>query len=125
MNKNKIIYWISTIIFSFAMLGSGFAYFSNPEVIEGFKHLGFPDYFRKELGIAKILGVIVILIPMVPRRFKEWAYAGFFITFISAFIAHYSVGDDIGKSIAPLIVLAISLVSYFFFDKLHKEKTSV
>ena len=38
-------------------------------------------------------GVAALLVPMVPARLKEWAYAGFAITLVSALIAHLAVGD--------------------------------
>ncbi|MGZ8781271.1 MAG: DoxX family protein [Thermoanaerobaculia bacterium] len=43
-----------------------------PRVAEAFAHLGFPDYFRVELSWAKLLGVVLLLVP-VPARLKEWA----------------------------------------------------
>ena len=63
-----------------------------PQVAEAFSHLGYPAYFRVELSWAKLLGVVVLLAP-VPSRLKEWAYAGFAITLVSALIAHLAVGD--------------------------------
>ena len=63
-----------------------------PQVAEAFAHLGFPDYFRVELSLAKLLGVALLLAP-VPARLKEWAYAGFAIDLASALIAHAAVGD--------------------------------
>ena len=61
-------------------------------VAEAFTHLGFPAYFRVELSLAKLLGVLVLLAP-VPARLKEWAYAGFAIDLFSAVVAHFAVGD--------------------------------
>jgi hypothetical protein len=56
-------------------------------------HMGFPGYFRVELSWAKLVGVLVLLLPMAPARLKEWAYAGFAITLVSALIAHVAMGD--------------------------------
>ena len=50
---------------------------------EAFTHLGFPAYFRVELSLAKLLGVVLLLAP-VPPRLKECAYAGFAIDLASA-----------------------------------------
>jgi len=58
------------------MTYSAYAYLTQPAMAEGFRHLGFPDYFRVELGIAKLLGAIVLLAPLA-TRLMEWAYAGF------------------------------------------------
>lgn len=117
MNLFRIIYWVSTAILSFLMLFSAVSYFVNPEIAVGFKHLGFPDYFRVELGIAKLIGSIVILIPLFPHQCKEWAYAGFGITFISAAIAHSQSGDPLSMVIAPIVIFGILTVSYVFYRK--------
>src|SRR6187402_1236783 len=110
MKAQKITYWISTLLFSAMMLFSGYAYFTSPDVKAGFEHLGFPSYFRVELGIAKVIGAILIALPFVKGRFKEWVYAGFGITFISAIIAHLSVGDPAANWISPLVTLIILTV---------------
>ena len=120
MKKDKIIYWSSTGIISAMMLFSAYGYFSNPEMKNAFIHLGFPDYFRMELGLAKIIGVIALLVPMIPQKIKEFAYAGFMITFISAFIAHLSSGDAISIAIMPLVMLGILVVSYIYSLKVNK-----
>ena len=114
--KNKIIFWVSTGLISLMMLFSAYAYFTSPEMEANFKHVGFPDYFRIELAVAKIIGVIVLLIP-APKMIKEWAYAGFGITFISAFIAHSAVGDPISGRVMPLVALALLAVSRIYLDK--------
>lgn len=116
--KNKIIYWIATGLISLMMLFSAYAYFTDPNVSAGFIAMGFKDFFRIELGIAKILGVLVLLIPTAPKLVKEWAYAGFGITFISAFIAHSANGDPFNALVMPLIALALLAVSRVFLDKI-------
>ena len=118
MKANKIIYWITTGIVGAMMLFSAYSYFTNPQVADGFKHLGFPDYFRVELAIAKITGALILLIPFVPIRIKEWAYAGFGITFISAAIAHINSNDATAMVITPLVMLVILIVSNIY---LHKQ----
>jgi hypothetical protein len=117
MKSNKIIYWVSTAILGLMMLFSAYSYFTNPEMAQAFQHFGFPNYFRIELGTAKILGALVLLIPQIPARIKEWSYAGFAITFISAAIAHYSSGDPFSVIIMPITFLIILVVSYIYFHK--------
>jgi hypothetical protein len=85
-------YWIVTAIFCLQIGFTAYAQLRLPQVAEAFSRLGFPDYFRVELALAKLLGVVLLLAP-VPARLKEWAYAGFAITLGSALIAHFSVGD--------------------------------
>ena len=85
-------FWIATAVFCLQIGFTAYAQLSLPQVAEAFTHLGFPAYFRVELSWAKFLGVVLLLAP-VPARLKEWAYAGFAITLVSALIAHFSVGD--------------------------------
>ena len=119
MKTNKIIYWIATAISALMGLSAGVMYFTNPEVEIGFKHLGFPDYFRVQLGIFKVLGAILLLVPKLPIKVRLVGYIGFGITFISAFIAHTAV-DGIHTAIAPLVSLLLLGVSYIYLEKISQ-----
>lgn len=125
MKKNKIIFWVTTILFSGLMILSAVNYLTNKEMAEAFKHLGFPAYFRIELAIAKVVGALVLVLPFFGSNMKEWAYAGFGITLISASVAHASVGDGVGQVTAPLIVFLILLTSYIYKNKMHNHTKTV
>jgi len=116
MKRTNIIYWAATALLALQTAMAGIMYFTNPEVAIGFGHLGFPDYFRQELGIAKLIAALVVILPMVPLRMKEWAYVGLAITFLSAFIAHTAV-DGASTGIAPLVSLVLLVVSYIYLHK--------
>lgn len=121
MKATRIIYWILTSIVALMMLFSTYAYLSDPKIAQAFIHLGFPAYFRIELAIAKAIGALVLLLP-VAARLKEWAYAGFAITFISAFIAHSASGDPGSVRIMPVIFLLLLIGSYFTWHKLSAPR---
>lgn len=120
MKKYNIIFWIVTgVIVAFDSLIPAFT--SNTQLaIDGIRHLGYPDYFRHELTVFKILGGIALIFPMVPRRVKEWAYAGFGINFISAFIAHCAVDGFSGMAIFPLFMFLLLVISYVCRKKLQE-----
>lgn len=118
MKKTQIAYYVATGLLSLAMAFSAFAYLTNPAIKVGFQHLGFPDYFRIELGVAKGLAAITLWLPF--RLAKEVAYIGLSISFISAFIAHVAVGDPASVLVNPLIVLIILVVSYITNQKLRE-----
>ncbi|HTD99460.1 MAG TPA: DoxX family protein [Mucilaginibacter sp.] len=117
MKANKITYWVTTAIVAIMMTYSCYAYLTQPAIKQAFQHLGFPDYFRVELAIAKLIAAVILLTP-VAARIKEWAYAGLSITFISAFIAHTASGDPANYRAMPLIFLALLVVSYITYHKL-------
>ena len=87
-------FWTVTILFCLQIGFTAYAQLSLSQVAEAFTRLGFPGYFRVELALAKLLGVILLLAP-VPARLKEWAYAGLAFTLVSAVIAHLAVGDGV------------------------------
>ena len=124
MTTNKIIYWITTGLIGAMMLFSALSYLTNEEIKGAFVHLGFPNFFRVELAILKFIGAVVLLLPMIPGKFKEMAYWGFGLTFISAFIAHTTVGDTTQHAIMPLIFLVILVVSYIYLKKISKQDIS-
>ena len=86
---------------------------------EGVRHLGYPEYFGTAFVVFKVLGALALIIPAVPKRVKEWAYAGFTFDFLFACISHWVVDGFGFQAIFPLIVLAILLVSYRYYHKIH------
>ena len=107
----KIGYWVSTSIMVAMMLFDSALYLSGAAVaVEGFTHIGYPEHLRIILGIAKLAGAIVLIIPGL-RLVKEWAYAGFAYAWIVATIAHHLAGDGI-KAITPAVLLVFLVVSY-------------
>lgn len=113
----KITYWISTSLVALMMAYSSFAYLTKPEMSIAFHHLGFPDYFRIELAVGKLIGAVLLLIP-ISIRYKEWIYAAFSIVFVSAFIAHTASGDPVNYRAMPLIFLGILILSYITYHRL-------
>jgi hypothetical protein len=110
-------FWISTGLFALQMGFTAFAQLRLPQVAETFAHLGFPAYFRVELSWAKLLGLCALLLPMVPARVKEWAYAGFAITLVSALIAHLAVGDPPSAWSWSVGTGVLWGASYFFYRR--------
>ncbi len=120
MKKDKVIFWTTTG-FIFLFEGVMPALTGHTELArQGVAHLGFPDYFRIELNVFKVLGSLAILIPAVPARVKEWAYAGLSISMISAFIGHWVTDGFNGQTAFPLVILAILITSYLYYHKLRK-----
>jgi len=118
MKKNKIIYWTTTGVFSVMMLFNALQYLINPQLVADFIHLGFPDYLRIELAFAKTIGALVLIIPKIPVRMKEWAYAGFGINLISASFAHFMSGDSAIYIVFPFVFVVILVFSNRYLYKL-------
>lgn len=125
MKKDKIIFWIATILI-FLFEGVMPAFTSQTELAkEGIRHLGYPEYFGNALVVFKVLGSLILIIPQLPKRVKEWAYAGFAFDFIFASISHTAVDGFTFNSIFPLIVFAVLIVSYVYYHKIYSNKKSI
>ncbi len=111
MNKTKITYWTSTGIFSAIIIAIGIRLLFDPQMAQNFDHLEYPGYLRYILGVAKLAGVALMLVPF-SGRLNEWVYAGFTINLFSASIAHFTAGDPALKILVPLILLTLMGISY-------------
>ena len=122
MKTQKIIYWSTTGLIAL-FEGVMPAITSQTKLAkEGIKHLGYPEYFGDALVIFKVLGVLALIIPKVPTRIKEWAYAGFAFDFIFAAISHGAVDGINFQTFFPFIILAILMLSYVSYHKLKEAK---
>jgi hypothetical protein len=118
MKKKKILYWVITGLFAGYML-----FTALPNVVADKNSvmlikdmLGYPEYFIPFIGIAKVIGSIVILIPGL-NRIKEWAYAGLFFDLAGAtysIVYMFGLGVDIIFMILPIIFL---FLSYYLWHK--------
>ena len=125
ITRARGIYWTATAIVTAVMVFSAINFnLTNPlgPMKGAFVHLGFPDYFRIELTVAKALGVLVLVMPGIPAKAREFAYAGFAITLMSASIAHFSVGDPWLFVIDPLLFLGALIVSYVSFNRIRRHE---
>jgi hypothetical protein len=123
MSKQKIAYWVVTALVALSMtMSAGMYLTAQPQALEGFRHLGYPEYFRLILGVAKLLGAVALLAP-VPRTLKEWAYAGFAFNMIAAAASHAGVGDGAGQIVSPLIALGLVLTSHQLWRRVSAGST--
>jgi hypothetical protein len=125
MKTTKILYWVFNGLFAFVMFGSAIPdVMMSPDAVKGMHTvMGYPLYFVPYIGVAKMLGVIAILIPGFPR-IKEWAYAGLTFDLISATYSLYSIPNPEGPWYFMLIFLALAICAYIFYHKkLKLEQT--
>lgn len=108
-----IIYWVATLWLALGMVSTGAVQvLQMKEQIDPVLALGYPAYFLIILGVAKILGVIAVLLPKLPLV-KEWAYAGFFFMMTGAIISHVAMGNAAGMFPA-LLLLVLTVLSWYF-----------
>ncbi|WJH36548.1 DoxX family protein [Paenibacillus sp. CC-CFT747] len=67
MRKISTGYWIFTVLL-IGLMGVGAIpdLLSVPDAVKLFEHLGYPAYLLPFLGLAKLLGIVAILVPGFP-----------------------------------------------------------
>lgn len=115
--RNKIIYWVATIWLALGMVSTAAVQLLKMKEGQGgansIIHLGYPIYLLTILGVWKILGVVTVLIPKLPLL-KEWAYAGFFFIMSGAILSHIALGGYIKEIFPSLLLLILTMVSWYF-----------
>ena len=115
--RDKIIYWVATLWLALGMLANGIGQLlkiqSGAGSVDVINHLGYPLYLLGILGSCKLLGTLIILAPGI-KLLKEWAYAGFVFMMLGAIISHVMVGDGIDDIWPALLLLMLTLISWYF-----------
>ena len=112
--RNKIIYWVATCWLALGMVSTGMVQLLKVETeVENITKLGYPAYLLTILGIWKILGTAVVLMPKFPLL-KEWAYAGFFFAMSGATVSRILAGDPVNAIFPSLLLLVLTVVSWYF-----------
>ena len=121
--KNKIIlFWTIAILISAFFILSGYMEITkHPATYPKTIRMGYPPYFITTLGIAKLIGSAVFLVPMF-RRLREWVFAAFTIDVIFAFVSGYTFASY-GDCIKALVVFIILMIAYSLFIDIEKTKS--
>ena len=127
--KKYLPYYITTGLVSILSLGGAFQYFTmNERVVAAFSYemtgelnaLGFPAWLIYPMATLKLLGVIALWLPPIPKWLREWAYAGFFFNFLLAIGAHVFNPINPNDADAPAAIVALVLIClsrFFLFKK--------
>ena len=117
MKKTNVIYWIFTALLILLMGFSAISsFFMTQQGNELMKHLGYAPYVLTFLSVAKLLGIVALLVPGF-KLLKEWAYAGFTFDLCGAIFSFITVGDPV-SAWAPLFLgLVFITVSYIYWHK--------
>ncbi|WPO92744.1 DoxX family protein [Chryseobacterium sp. HR92] len=118
----KIIYWAGAIFISLWFGASGFFELTkNPVVWDITQQLGYPPHFIYILGVFKISGVLVLLLPNRLLRLKEWVFAGMFFDILFAFFSKIAV-LGFSSTIDAIVAFSVLTITYLMFRKLYSPE---
>jgi len=104
-----IAYWTLTALLLLFLASAVFLDLShNPQIASVTGSLGYPVYFLDIDGIAKLLALLAIVLPVF-HRLREWAYSGLVFLTVGA---GWSLMATHQNPFPPLAVLALVAASY-------------
>ena len=118
MKKINTFYWIVTGLFAAFMAFSAIPdILSVPDAVKMVNgDLGYPVYIIPFLGVAKLLGVIAILVPAF-SRLKEWAYAGLFFDLAGATYSAIATGGFQPELLFMILPVGFLFLSYYLWHR--------
>jgi uncharacterized membrane protein len=108
--------WYLTVFFAVLMLINGGYHWASFDFQNAILQLGFPIFFIKLLGSAKILGAIGLLLPQMPPKIKTGIYTGFGFVFLGAVVVHIASSTFL-QALVPLILLVLGTISFHEMSK--------
>lgn len=120
MNKKiKIGYWVVLALLTIGMLLSAIpSVLKLPYAVDYFCNvLKLPEYLLVFTGVVKLLGLIALYLPGMPRL-KEWIYAGFTFNLIGAWYCNSMALNSFMAGLPILIYLTLLFTLYYLYHKI-------
>jgi hypothetical protein len=114
------LHWVFTILFALLMLFATIGGLQPTADTIKVMHdgMGYPVYFIQFISVAKLLGVIAILIPNLKKGVKEWAYAGLFFDLSGAVYSGIAAAPKFDPLMLTLLLWIIpGILSYYYWHK--------
>lgn len=122
LKNKKTIFWTLTVLISIFFILSGYMEITkNPATYPKTIRMGYPPYFITLLGVAKLIGSAVFLIPMF-RRLREWVFAAFTFDVLFAFVSGYTI-HSYGDCMKAFVVFIILMFTYWLFIDIERTVT--
>ena len=118
LSVKRSFYWVTTAFIALETFVGGFVdlthgrtgIVSGPFVADVVTGLGYPVYVLSIIGVWKILGAIILIVPRF-LRLKEWAYAGIVFE-LSGAVASLGASGRTADLAPPLFLLVLTLASW-------------
>lgn len=125
MTKKQLdmLYWVTTgLILFFLLPGAVMNILKTPDWLEVFEALGYPAYLLPFLGVLKLAGCIVIVMPWF-EQLKEWAYAGIVFDLVGAIYSGLMVGPFEPAMLIMFLAVGVVFASYFLWHERRRRST--
>jgi uncharacterized membrane protein YphA (DoxX/SURF4 family) len=106
----NIISIILQAILGLGFLMFGFMKFGSKQMVEGFKHYGYPGWFRTFTGMVEVISGILVIVGIWNGTLAAWGSLIIVITMIGAIFTHLKINDNVKQMMMPIFLLVLGLV---------------
>jgi uncharacterized membrane protein YphA (DoxX/SURF4 family) len=108
----SILSIVLQVILGLGFLMFGFMKFGSKQMVEGFKHYGYPGWFRGFTGIVEIISGILVIAGIWNGKWAAWGSLLIVITMIGGIFTHIKIKDHVRQMILPFILLILGLIVF-------------
>lgn len=101
---------ILQVILGLGFLMFGFMKFGSKQMVEGFKHYGYPGWFRVFTGLIELVSAALVIAGIWNETLAAWGGLFILATMIGAIFTHIKMKDSVKNMMLPIILLILGLV---------------
>ncbi|WP_145326089.1 MULTISPECIES: DoxX family protein [Paenibacillus] len=106
----SILSIVLQVILGLGFLMFGFMKFGSKQMVEGFKHYGYPGAFRVFTGLIEVIAAGLVIGGIWSENLAAWGGLVIVVTMIGAILTHIKVKDQLKQMLMPIILLVLGLV---------------
>ncbi|MED1792090.1 DoxX family protein [Brevibacillus nitrificans] len=106
----NILSGILEVILGLGFLMFGFMKFGSKQMVEGFKHYGYPAWFRVLTGIIETISGALVIAGIWYGMLAAWGSLVIVITMVGAILTHIKIKDKAKHMVMPTFLLILGCV---------------
>lgn len=106
----NILSIVLQVILGIGFLMFGFSKFGSKQMVDGFKHFGYPGWFRVFTGLVEVISAALVIWSIWNKAFAAYGGAMIVVIMFGAIMTHIKVKDPFKAMMMPIILLVFGLV---------------
>lgn len=100
------------VILGLGFIMFGMMKFGSKQMVEGFKHYGYPGWFRVFTGLVELVSGGLTIAGIWNETLAAWGSLLIVITMIGAIVTHLKIKDQVRQMMMPIILLLLGLIVF-------------
>ncbi|MDQ0272377.1 DoxX family protein [Cytobacillus purgationiresistens] len=98
------------VLLGLGFLMFGLIKFGLKQMVDGFKHYGYPGWFRVFTGLVEVISAALVIAGIWNETLAAWGGLFIVATMIGAIFTHIKIKDTVKSMMMPIILLILGLI---------------